>query len=663
MVARRRVRAIASFYFRGGLCRTAFILKISPCENFAAGRLSQLISQPSPPRAIAGTSELHLLRNVTASFKAGTSTLVLGAPGSGKSTLLRAVSSRLSAPVAHGTVTVGGLTAEALRAERSTLVRRLTAYAPQTDRHQAFLTVAELLSFAHSNSAAPLPAGASPVASRELSQRAERVISLLGLDECRDTIIGNPIVRGISGGQKRRVTIGESLLAGARVLAGDQITDGLDAAVALEIIAFCGRWARECGGTFVAALQAPTPEIYASFDSVVLLAEGRVLYHGPPSSLEGYLARLGYAQPGFVDTADYAVQVATSPATALSLYADDARERGIVTPRAADASIDALATAWAAGGAAAVEAVAAAGVGVAVGAAPAPLAGAGASAPLSAYGVAQFGRTFAHSQLYHFSLLVGRERRLFSRNIALIMAKLMQSIVMALIFGGVFFNVETYNFYLKVSIAFFASIFVAYSNIAEVPVTVVNKLVVKRHLSQNMYPSVAYMVSLLAVQLPLILVADLIFCVILYFMIGFVRDAGSFFFFYFVLLSLDLCCNGLFKLCVTASTPAPLHAHSRRARPPALSCTHACIHFCAFPWHPGTPTVPPPSPPPPYLGPAATRRCRPARSLPACWPAPARASCSCTAASSFRDSCSFRQATKSPFTSSRPSAGRCVRSH
>lgn len=75
------------------------------------------------------------------------------------------------------------------------------------------------------------------------------------------------------------MTVAEAFLSCARVYAGDEITNGLDSAVALDVVRFFVRWARETGGTFITALQAPTPEITAAFDAVLVLAEGRVIYH------------------------------------------------------------------------------------------------------------------------------------------------------------------------------------------------------------------------------------------------------------------------------------------------------------------------------------------------------------------------------------------------
>jgi len=273
-------------------------------EHVAHGLKSLLF-----PCSTADAVDLPLLSGVSATFAAGSATLVIGSPGSGKSTLLRALSGRLHSTQGRDRIRYNGVSQAELQTAAGVNLRRLAAYAPQQDQHQAFLTVRELFTFAHASCAAALPAGASETAVREHATRVDRMIQLLGLSECENTIIGNPVARGISGGQKRRVTIGEAFLSGSRILAADQITDGLDSAVALDVVRFLVRWARECGGTLVTALQAPTPEVFAAFDSVLLLAEGRVLFHGPPALIEPYLFAAGYAQPDIADTADWAVQV------------------------------------------------------------------------------------------------------------------------------------------------------------------------------------------------------------------------------------------------------------------------------------------------------------------------------------------------------------------
>lgn len=459
---------------------------------------------------------MDALHGISARFAAGTSTLVLGSPGSGKTTLLRAVAGRLDGAggtSAAAAVRYNGVPIPAVASERGLQPRRLAAYAPQVDQHQAFLTVRELLSFAHASCASALPTGASEVAVRERSTRVDRVISLLGLDVCANTIIGSAVVRGISGGQKRRVSVGEMMLSGARVLACDQITDGLDSAVALDIMRFLAAWARATGGTVVAALQAPTPEVLGCFDSVLLLGAGRVLYAGQASGLEPYLRAVGFPQPALADIADHAVQVATSPATTLEQNAKEAESGdGAAAGAPAATTVAGLAETWAKKAAAADAETAAA----------AALKDAAAlTATASAAVAAQYGSYYAHSIAEHTRLLFAREGKLYIRNMQLIMAKIMQSIVLSLIFGGIFFQkTGVSNFFLQVSIMFFALVFIAYSGLAEVPVTANNKHVVKRHLAAQMYPAWSYSIALILVQLPVLIVGDLIFAAILYFMVG-----------------------------------------------------------------------------------------------------------------------------------------------
>jgi ABC-type multidrug transport system ATPase subunit len=94
------------------------------------------------------------------------------------------------------------------------------------------------------------------------------MMSLLGLTEAADTIVGDAMLRGISGGQKRRVTIGEMLFASPRVLLLDEITTGLDSNTALHIMAALQRWVQETRGVVVATLLQPLPEVFEMFDRV-----------------------------------------------------------------------------------------------------------------------------------------------------------------------------------------------------------------------------------------------------------------------------------------------------------------------------------------------------------------------------------------------------------
>jgi hypothetical protein len=231
------------------------------------------------------------------------------------------------------------------------------------------------------------------------------------------------------------------------------------------VVSLLVNWAKSCGGTFVTALQAPPPEIFALFDKVVLLSEGKVLYDGPPSLLEGYFRHsLGYHMTLQLDVADYAISVATSPLTALGLY----QQQGVqcAADGLASAStfglpmrfepvghhISSLADHWLKQGKDDVGRLTKA-AGFTEGATTGSVDASAFTASLSTtFAKAQYGGGYAHSVWRHTALLFKREGSLYLRNIGLIMAKLQQSLVLSLIFGGVFYQVPFYSFFLKVSI-------------------------------------------------------------------------------------------------------------------------------------------------------------------------------------------------------------------
>ena len=160
-----------------------------------------------------------MLDGISGVVHPGRMTLLLGHPGSGKSTLLKALSGRLANPRAlHGEVSYSGLTAiEA--AGRGIYVGQLVQYVSQLDEHSPFLTVRETLRFIAQNSLA----GADSAA---IDSRVAETLDLLRLNECADTTVGNALMRGISGGELKRVTVGEGLITNARFLALDEISTG-----------------------------------------------------------------------------------------------------------------------------------------------------------------------------------------------------------------------------------------------------------------------------------------------------------------------------------------------------------------------------------------------------------------------------------------------------
>jgi len=208
-----------------------------------------------------------------------------------------------------------GLTAdEQLTAGR--YIEKLCGFIQQGDCHMANLTVRETFKFAVESSVAD-PALLDNVDPKLLAwhrRKVDLLLSVLGMHECADTIAGNAVIRGISGGQKKRLTIGEFMIINARVLLLDEPTTGLDAAVARDIMVVLRQWCAISGGTVIAALLQPTPECYQLYDNVILMKEGHILYQGPRQDIPHFLWHYhGLEVAPDADIADFLVDWLTDP--------------------------------------------------------------------------------------------------------------------------------------------------------------------------------------------------------------------------------------------------------------------------------------------------------------------------------------------------------------
>jgi len=117
-----------------------------------------------------------------------------------------------------------------------------------------------------------------------------------------------------SGGQKKRLTIGEMMITNARVLLLDEPTTGLDAAVSRDIMVVLKKWCEVSGGSVIAALLQATPECFELYQDLILMREGVELYHGPRGEVAEFMEReWGLVAPDDQDLADFIVDVLTNP--------------------------------------------------------------------------------------------------------------------------------------------------------------------------------------------------------------------------------------------------------------------------------------------------------------------------------------------------------------
>ncbi|KAF0704048.1 hypothetical protein As57867_007419, partial [Aphanomyces stellatus] len=185
----------------------------------------------------------------------------------------------------------------------------LAAYVEQSDNHFPTLTVKETFEFAHKCLVGTVDSNDSLAANEE--HAVDILISVLGLTECTDTIIGDDMVRGVSGGQKRRVTLGEMLTGHASALLLDEFSNGLDASTAYDIAKVIRSMANILGNTVVMSMLQPPPEVYDLFDNILVLDKGQVIYNGPRTELPAYFEFIGYVCPPRKDMADFLQEVTT----------------------------------------------------------------------------------------------------------------------------------------------------------------------------------------------------------------------------------------------------------------------------------------------------------------------------------------------------------------
>lgn len=259
---------------------------------------------------VSDVKEKTVLHSLSGCFQSGRSTLVLGPPGSGVTTLFKALSGRLhhdnNKLKLSGNCYYSGYSGAEMR------VKKLSAYVEQLDNHLPTLTVRETLMFAFN--CVFDKNNQSEQVNELYKDLPEYAINKYGLTNCADTIIGNVFLRGISGGEKRRVTTAEMLLSRRSLSFYDQISTGLDSAATYDIVRMICIVAKNLGTTPVVSLLQPPPEVVDLFDDVLVLSNGRIFYHGPRNKIVSYFESIGYSCPEDKDIADF-VQEVTSECT------------------------------------------------------------------------------------------------------------------------------------------------------------------------------------------------------------------------------------------------------------------------------------------------------------------------------------------------------------
>jgi ABC-type multidrug transport system ATPase subunit len=246
-----------------------------------------------------------ILQPVTASFQSGVLNIIMGPSGSGKTSLLNAMALRLRNSPATRYRTYGDIIFNGSIPSDS-VIRSVCSYVCQDDDALLpSLTVRETLQFA---AKLRLP---SFMTAAQKKQRAEDVLLKLGLKDCADNLIGSDLIKGISGGEKRRVSIAVQILTDPRVLLLDEPTSGLDAFTASSIMEVLQGLANE-GRTLILTIHQSRSDLFQQFGSVLLLARGGFpVYSGSSVGMLPHFGSLGFPCPTTTNPADFALDLIT----------------------------------------------------------------------------------------------------------------------------------------------------------------------------------------------------------------------------------------------------------------------------------------------------------------------------------------------------------------
>ncbi|CAL9026210.1 unnamed protein product [Prunus brigantina] len=247
-------------------------------------------------KGIRTTEEKDILNGITGSVHPGEVLALMGPSGSGKTSLLNLLGGRAVQANVTGSITYNDQT-------YSKFLKSRIGFVTQDDVLFPHLTVKETLTYA------ALLRLSKTLTKEQKEKRALDVIYELGLERCQDTMIGGSFVRGVSGGERKRVCIGNEIIINPSLLFLDEPTSGLDSTTALRIVQMLQDIA-EAGKTVVTTIHQPSSRLFHKFDKLILLGKGSLLYFGKASEAMVYFSSIGCSPLIAMNPAEFLLDLA-----------------------------------------------------------------------------------------------------------------------------------------------------------------------------------------------------------------------------------------------------------------------------------------------------------------------------------------------------------------
>ncbi|EME31097.1 ABC transporter, ATP-binding protein isoform 1 [Galdieria sulphuraria] len=470
----------------------------------------------------------EILKGVSGIVKPGQLLAIMGASGAGKTTLLNVLAGRMSSSgnyFASGSVRLNGEKRE------FSVFKKISAYVMQDDNMFAELTVEEQVTL---SCLLRLP---SSMSIEKKKQRVQEIIQEMGLSHVKNTMIGSETKRGVSGGERKRVSIATELVTNPSLLFLDEPTSGLDAFNARNVMQALLKLAQS-GRTVITTIHQPRSDIFNMFDMLMLLSEGKVMYFGPAKDAVSYFTRIGYSCPEHYNPADFFLD--TISRDGRSAEAEQESEKKIeylwqcFEEQGKQFSLE-------------------------------PSEKELEKNDVQVYmkpSKSELNREkFANSYMFEFMLLAKRAFKLETREKASNIARIAQTLFFAVFLGLIWLNkgrnISYHDYDAIAGILFFLLINQSFiSAFGTVFVLPLERTIVLRERASGMYRVSAYYLSKTLVELPRNALLCIVYILLLYWMVGLHATARDFFLSYVIVYLTILTAEGLASA-VASSAPNP----------------------------------------------------------------------------------------------------------
>ncbi|XP_068637757.1 ABC transporter G family member 6-like [Aristolochia californica] len=454
-----------------------------------------------------------LLDDISGDARDGEILAVLGASGSGKSTLVDALANRISRDSLKGTITLNGENLE------SRLQKVISAYVMQDDLLFPMLTVEETLMF---SAEFRLPRSLSK---SKKQARVQALIDQLGLRNAAKTIIGDEGHRGVSGGERRRVSIGIDIIHDPIVLFLDEPTSGLDSTSAFMVVKVLQRIARS-GSIVIMTIHQPSYRIVGLLDRMLFLSRGQTVYSGPPSGLPLFFAEFGHPIPENENRTEFALdlirELEGTPGGTKGLAEFNKSWQSMKHPRTTSPGRLGLSLKDA------ISASISRGKLVS-----------GATATTNDVASASAMTTYANPFWVEMAVLTKRSATNTRRMPELLGIRLGAVLVTGFILATIFWQLDTSPRGVQERLGFFAfAMSTTYYTCADaLPVFLQERYIFMRETAYNAYRRSSYVLSNLIVSLPSLIFLAFAFAAVTFWAVGLAGGVSGFFFFFFIILA------------------------------------------------------------------------------------------------------------------------------